>query len=46
MVSIPLCKTKIPKFLKISLYYIEIFNILIISPQKWNLAPQIFELVQ
>ena len=38
MVSIPLCKTKIPKFLKISLYYIEIFNILIISPQKWDLA--------
>ena len=28
-----------PKFLKISFYYIEIFNISIISPQKWDLAP-------
>ena len=28
-----------PKFLKISFYYIEIFNISIISPQKWDLPP-------
>ena len=34
------------KFLNFFLYYIEIFNILIISPQKWDLAPSTFELVQ
>ena len=28
-----------PKFLNFCFYYIEIFNFLIISPQKWDLAP-------
>ena len=28
-----------PKFLIFFFYYIEIFNILIISPKKWDLAP-------
>ena len=37
-----------PKFFKISFYYIEIFNISIISPQKWDFPHphQLFELVQ
>ena len=30
------------KFLKISFHYIEIFNILIISPQKWDSHPPKF----